>query len=396
MKIIHILGDSKYGGAAKSIIRLAQLWGKAGWEAQILTTDPQFQAAAAAAGVRTVPVDCIWRDIRPLQDLIGLYRLWRFLRQGGFTVAHTHTTKAGFVGRLAARLAGVPVVIHTVHGFAFHERSSPAKIAFYTVLETVAGWCCHRIITVSEFHREWAMQLGIAPASKLKAIPNGIPDPPGGPSVSAIRSTLGLGPDDIFLFTPGRVAEEKGLEELVEAMKMLRERGLGNVRLLFAGDGPLLPELRRRVEERGLQENVRFLGFREDISDLLRAADIVALPSWREGLSIALLESMCAGRPIIASTIGSNKEALGARDGQGACGLFVNPGDAPGLAESIEKLVVHPALRDSLGARARGRWQLHYSSERTLAAHERTYQELLRSRGRMDPLAAALPARNSQ
>ena len=129
VKILHIVGDSKFGGAANSIIRIAQLWFASGWEVRILTTDPVFQAAASRAGIGVADLNYVHREIRPLKDLAGLIRLWRFLKREKVTIVHTHTTKAGFVGRLAARLAGVPIIVHTVHGFAFHEGSSRSKIA---------------------------------------------------------------------------------------------------------------------------------------------------------------------------------------------------------------------------------------------------------------------------
>ena len=394
MKIIHILGDSKFGGAAKSIVRLALLWKRLKWDVRILTTDLQFQEFAAASGVATVAVDCVWREIRPLQDLVGLFRLWRYLRAEGFTVVHTHTTKAGFVGRIAARLAGVPVVVHTVHGFAFHEQSPASKIAFYTALEWTAGWFCHCIITVSEFHRLWALRLRIASPEKIVAIPNGIPDGAleRGASREAVRQALGLGPDDLFLFTPGRVAPEKGLEELLMAVAVLPAEVRPHVQTVIAGDGPLLADLERRVAELGIGGQVKFLGFRQDISDLLGACDIVALPSWREGLSISLLESMCAGRAIVASSIGSNLEALDAAGPTGPVAMLVDAGDVPALAAAIGGLAADAALREDLGRRARAMWESRYTAEKALAQYERTYVDLLRRQGHLEKQSAAIPA----
>lgn len=394
MKIIHILGDSKFGGAAKSIVRLALLWKRLNWDVRILTTDRQFRDFANGAGVNTADIDCVWREIRPLQDLVGLYRLWRYLRSEGFTVVHTHTTKAGFVGRIAARLAGVPVVLHTVHGFAFHEQSPASKIAFYTALEWIAGCFCHCIITVSEFHREWALRLHIAAPEKIVAIPNGIPDGAleRGASRDAIREALGLAPDDVFLFTPGRVAPEKGLEELLMAMAVLPADVRPRVHAVLAGDGPLLAELERRVAELGIGGQVKLLGFRSDIADLLSACDIVALPSWREGLSISLLESMCAGRAIVASTIGSNLEALDARGPAGPAAQLVDAGDVAALASAIATLAGDPALREELGRRARALWEARYTAEKALAQYERTYVDLLRRQGCLEKQTAAIPA----
>ena len=279
--ILHVLGDSSYGGAAKIIVRLAQLGCSEGWKARILTSDPGFQKAAYDAGIDYTDLDCIWREIRPLKDIVGLYRLWRFLKSERVTIVHTHTTKAGFIGRIAARLAGVPIIIHTVHGFAFHEQSSWGKITFYTVFEKLAACCCHRIITVSKFHRKWALDLRIAGAEKLQAIPNGIPDilETEGATRQEIRASLGVFDDDVMLFTPGRLAPEKGLEDLIAAVGATRGCLSRRLQVLLAGNGPLRPVLEQNARALGLTDEVRFLGFRTDIGMLLKAADIVALPS---------------------------------------------------------------------------------------------------------------------
>ena len=375
MKALHIFGDSKYGGAAKNMIHLAKSLNSNGWDVRILTSDPVFQNAAREARIGYVGLDCIWREIRPLRDLLGLWRVWRFLRAGGFTVVHTHTTKAGFIGRIAARLAGVPIILHTVHGFAFHERSSRVKIGFYTLLETVAARCCHRIVTVSQFHRSWALELGIAPAEKLEAIPNGVPNlRAAGASRGEIRTGLSLTEDDFLVFTPGRLAPEKGLETLLAALALARNRVSRPVCLALAGVGPLRSALERQTRRLGLTDHVRFLGFRSDIAELLRGADLVVLPSVREGLSIALLEAMSAGRAILATSIGSNREALG--DSHRAA-ILIQSEDPRALAEGMVLLAENPALRQRLGAEARRRWEQAYTIERSLLAYRESYRNLL-------------------
>src|SRR5437867_10276482 len=123
IKLLHVVGSSAFGGAARIILRLAELAKEQNWQVDILTTDNAFQEAAKQHGIGVIALDVIRRPIRPFWDLAGLVRLYRFLQTESYTIVHTHTSKGGFVGRLAARLAGVPVIVHTAHGFAFHERS---------------------------------------------------------------------------------------------------------------------------------------------------------------------------------------------------------------------------------------------------------------------------------
>lgn len=377
VKILHIVGDSKFGGASLGILRLAAYWQSVGWKVEIMATDPEFSRAAAAAGLTIVPLDTVWREIRPFRDLVGLIRLVHYLRSNPYTVVHTHTTKVGFVGRIAAALAGIPIIIHTAHGFAFHEASSRLRIATFTVLERIASFGCDKVITVSHFHARWGERLGIAPMHKIEPIPNGIPDP--GPAKAArgaeIRGSIGIPQDSIMLLTPGRLAPEKGLEDLIEAFKGVAETHK-SVFLVLAGDGALRQPLCSLVERSGFGERVKFLGFRHDIADLLGAADIVVLPTWREGLSIALLEAMASGCAIITTDIGPNREAT--RDGVGA--LLVPPRSPGELRSAMVRLLANEPLQCELRVRARNIYVSHYQLSRMLDSYQKTYQKLIQEK----------------
>jgi glycosyltransferase involved in cell wall biosynthesis len=364
MKILHIVGDSKYGGGSVLILRLGQTAATLGHHVDVLGTDAVFKEKLAETELGLVNLDVIWRNIRPLRDIIGLYRLFKFLRRSDYTVVHTHTSKAGFVGRIAARLARVPVIVHTVHGFAFHEESPKHVIRLYTLLERVAAVCCDRVVTVSKFHRHWALQLGIANSRKIVAIPNGIPIERVHPKRTRdeVRRELGVAPGDVVVLAMGRLAPDKGLEYLVQAFAELATEPTP-IRLLLVGDGPLRSDLETAVKTLGLTENVIMTGFRTDVADILEASDITVLASLREGLSITLLEGLAAAKPTIATQIGSNREVI--TDGQ--TGLLVRPTDVDALAGAIRRLAGDEGLRRRLGVAAG-----------LLVAHEYTEQRMLR------------------
>jgi glycosyltransferase involved in cell wall biosynthesis len=356
------------------ILRLARQAKRAGYEVDVLTTEPRLQQALRASGLGIVDLDVIWREIRPWRDLRGGVRLSRFLRDAGYDIVHTHTTKGGLVGRWAARRARVPVIVHTVHGFAFHEESSRLHSWFYASLERLAARWCDRIVTVSEFHRDWARRLRIGRGEQVVAIPNGVRAEDatacGDPMVT--RRSLGLRDDEFVVLSPVRLAEQKGLVYLLEAARRVEERSQRRYRFLLAGDGPLRSALMARAAELGVESQVTFLGHRDDMGELLAACDMVALPSLWEGLSLALLEAMLAGKPIVTTTLGSNREV--SRHGDVA--VLVPPKDPVGLADAIVRLAEDPEARRRLSATARRVAEDHYAEDELLGQYVDLYGRL--------------------
>jgi len=381
VKLLHITGDSCFGGAGRIILQLAQAGRAEGWQVDVLTTDSIFKRAAVEQGLGVVDLDVIRREIRPLWDLAGLSRLAHFLQREPYDIVHTHTSKAGFVGRLAARLANVPVIVHTAHGFAFHENSPQRVRRFYSTLERAASHWCHRIVSVSEFHRDWALKLGMCNPSKIVAIPNGIARlPQAGVAPTELRGRLGARPCDFLILTMARLAADKGLEYLIEAAAMLA-RYERRFRVVIAGDGPARAALEQRVRNLDVSDHVTFLGFREDVRDLLEASDLVVLPSLREGLSIALLEAMAAAKPIVATSIGSHKEVAS----PGTTVWLVPPANAVALRDAILQVARDPVLMARLGTRAKAQFERHYTEDRMLSAYRSLYLELLKERLAADP-----------
>jgi glycosyltransferase involved in cell wall biosynthesis len=317
----------------------------------------------------------------------GLVRLIRFLRRERYQIVHTHTSKGGFVGRLAARLAGVPVIVHTVHGFAFHESSPVSMRRFYSALERLASGWCDRIVSVSEFHRTWGIELGMCHPRQIVAIPNGIADVRRNrqAGLAELRREMGAGHGDLVILSMARLAPDKGLEYLIEAATTLSQ-ARQRIQIVIAGDGTERGRLEQLASDLGVTQRVRFLGFRKDVGDLLAASDLVVLPSLREGLSIALLEAMAAGKPIIATNIGSQREVASHAD----MARLVPTADARALSEAIVRLAGDEALMARLGRTARAVYQSRYTESRMLHSYQQLYLDLLRDKC---PVEAGTPAR---
>lgn len=372
-RILHILGDSKFGGDSVLVLALGRAALEHGFDVDVLATHSVFQDEIRRSALELVDLDVIRRPIRPIWDAGGLFRLSSYLRKSQYALVHTHTSKAGIVGRLAARMARVPVIIHTVHGFSFNEESGwPATIAYGCIERLAAHWC-DLIVTVSEYHRSWALKKHIGELSQVVAIPNGLPPERAHPARQRdeVRDQLGVGGDIVVLST-GRLAQQKGLEYLIRAIPLLGE-GLAPIKVLIAGEGDLRRELEALTSELGVDARVRFLGFRSDVPDLLAACDLVVLPSLWEGLSVSLLEAMAAGKPVVTTSIGSNVEVTD----NGDVALLVPPRNPSALANSIGRLVADDGLRHSLGLRARQRVNLHYTMTRMAEAYLAEYDRLL-------------------
>jgi len=345
MKLLHIVGGSEFGGGSVIVLQLARMAKQLGWQVDVLTINREFADILRAGDIGVVEHDI------PFLDPRGFFRLYRFLRSAGYDLVHTHGSQAAWMGGFAARLAGTPAILHTEHGFALDEGSHPLLLWFYTLPERVAALWCDRIVMMSDFHRRWALRLGIADHRKMTSIPNGISKRRfwAEPERLEARSRLGVSPGHLVLLVTVRLAAGSGVEHLIDATPALATRLGRPFSVLVAGDGPLRESLERRARDKGVADRFSFLGFREDIRELLAASDIVVFPSLREGPSIEFLEAMASAKPIVAFSIGSNREVT--RGDKAA--MLVPPADPAALAEAICMVSANPVRAARMARRAR-------------------------------------------
>jgi len=289
-------------------------------------------------------------------DPVTLARVAARLRRGRADVLHTHLSTASLIGSLAARLVGIPVVA-TVHGLNNRACFKYAR----------------RIIAVSNAVRRHLTTQGV-PESRVTVIHNGIelrryrrvPDP------RPLRSELGLAPDDMLIGSVGRLGPEKGHAYLIEAAAILIARESLPVRLLIVGEGKGRQALGRVARRCGIAQRVIFTGFQQDVVRHEAALDVFCLPSLKEGLSLAALEAMALGKPVVASRVGGTPEVVA----DGETGLLVEPANPEALAGALASLLRHPERARRMGDAGRKRVERLFDLERTVDQIEAVYREL--------------------
>jgi len=335
------------------------------------------QATAAGAVCHFVP-DLV-RPISPRVDLQALRQLIKLLRKLRLQVLHTHSSKTGILGRVAGRISRVPVVVHTVHGFAFPFAESRATRAIYYAVEYIGGRLCDALIVLNEADRKFAVErLRLGP-EKVHLIPNGI-DVSRFVDLTATQRQAArrdLFPDDgddlVWIGMVGRLWRQKNPECLVHATVELHRRGCRRFRVVMIGDGDLRGELEALIEDHRVGETVRLLGWREDVPNLLGALDIFVLPSRWEGLPLAIIEAMAAGLPVVASDIPGNRDLVE----EGVDGYLFGDDDAIGLADRLQALIANRGQARAMGARGRVKARQEYCLQKRTDRIDTLYQQLL-------------------
>lgn len=313
----------------------------------------------------------------PAKRLVAAVRAIRSrMRPGVPCILHAHDVRSDFVALVAGRLAGVPVVVsnHAWHAQGLKRHLQEALRARWLPYADL-------VVNVSEDTHQETMRRGV-PAERSIAMYSGLDLEPYRQvgSVADARALFGLGPDDIVVSNVARMWPEKAIAALIEATAQLATRH-PRLRVLQVGDGPLMDELRADVERRGLQTVFRFLGFRSDYVQAMRASDIFALPSLAEGMPMVIYSAMALGLPIVTSDVNGMRDVLQHE----STALIMRPGQADDLVAAIERLIADNGLAHRLGAQARQTMESRFSAEQAVRRLEGWYTEVISRRRPVQP-----------
>ena len=352
-----------------------------GYEVVGISADGPDVPVVEAAGIPHFAVP-MTRRITPIADLRCLWDLVRIMRREQFDVVHTHTPKAGLLGQLAARIAGVPTVANTLHGFYFHDDTKPWLRRFYIWMERVAAKCSDTILSQNREDMATAVAEHIARPEQLKWLGNGIDVARFDrrrlteSSLEDLRREIGLDADAPVIGFVGRLVEEKGILDLLQAAKAVIE-AIPNAQFLIIGpfDEEKPDALRPDVAERyGVAANCRFVGMRNDMPELYALMDVLVLPSYREGFPRAPMEASAMGVPAVVTDIRGCREAVV----HGENGLLFPVGDADALAQSLIELLQDDERRARMGETGRriaeDRFDEQKVFDRVLSEYERLLQ----------------------
>ncbi len=316
------------------------------------------------------------RSLQPIALARGARDLNRLLAAEPFDIVHAHCSVAGVLGRVGAALHGVPHVFFSVHALASRDYQPAWRKRLFLQVERAMDRFTERYFVFTEGLKDQIVARGIARPGKIQVIPHGvdIPEAPGPQARARARARLDLADDELAILVAGRLEPQKGLIYLIRAFPSVLRR-VPKARLLLAGNGPLQAGLEREARRVGVAPAVRFLGWRNDVADLLPGADVFCMPSLWEALPYALIEAMVCRLPIVATAIDSMPDVLG----HGAYGALVPPADSDRLADALVGLLRHPEIREKLAAAARCHASATYSLSSMIARYEAAYSEIVGS-----------------
>lgn len=382
IRVMRIIARLNVGGPAIHVSLLTRGLNDEQFESKLVTgvigdDEGDMSYLLADSGDAPIILPSLHREISPLADLKTLRDLIRLIREFRPHVVHTHTAKAGFVGRWAAYLCGVPVIVHTFHGHVFHSYFGRFKTAIFRFFETLTADLSDVIVTLSEGLKQELVDYGIASPDRFRVIPLGLDLEPFTNSIQwqgQFRAQLGGSTENPLVGIIGRLVPVKNHALFLSAARHILNN-YPHVRFVVVGDGERRAELEEQMSELGIASQVHFVGWQQNLPRIYADLDAIVISSNNEGTPVSLIEAMAAGVPVISTAVGGVPDLLH----EGDFGSLVPAGDAQALGEEIIRVL--DVGRTQTQARAREYVLQYYDAQRLIADVRALYLEILARKG---------------
>jgi glycosyltransferase involved in cell wall biosynthesis len=382
VRVLRVIARLNVGGPALHVAYLSEGLADYGYETMLVAGtvgegEGSMEDVARSRGVEPIFVPALQREVSPADDLIAAREIRKLIKEFRPHVLHTHTAKAGAVGRIAAAISGTakpPVIVHTFHGHVLRGYFTSPTTAWFRQLERALARSTDALIAVSPEVRDDLVQLGVAQRSRIAVIRLGLdlearvhaPEGAG----AALREQLGIGRDRFVVGWLGRMTQIKRADDLLRAFALLDREDSD---LVLVGDGPLRKALEEQAEALGIADRVHFVGYRSEVADVYDACDVVALSSANEGTPVTVIEALAAGVPVVSTDVGGLRDVVR----NGTDGYLVDAGDVKALAQRMAALADDPERARAMGETARERVMERYAVPRLLGDVDRLYRSLL-------------------
>jgi glycosyltransferase involved in cell wall biosynthesis len=377
VRVARVIARLNVGGPAIHVVHLTEKLADAGFESVLYAgslgaDEADMGYLATAAGIQVVSVPPLQREIRPWADLQALWQLFRHFRRTRPQIVHTHTFKAGALGRLAARLAGVPLVFHTFHGHVFHGYYSPTRSRVIVWVERFLARLSTRIVTISGALQKDLIGYRVAPAEKIVVVPLGFNLQPFAQNShlrGQLRQELNLPAELPLVGIVGRLVSVKNHALFLAMARKLLDSGY-NGNFVVVGGGELLANLQEQTAQLGMTGRVHFLGWRQDLPRIYADLDVAVNTSVNEGTPVALIEAMAAGVGVVATAVGGVPDVVS----HGETGWLAESGNAEQLASGVRAALAKPSANLH---KAQQRVLAMYDVQRLIADTNRLYRQFL-------------------
>jgi len=381
-RVLRVFSRLNIGGPALHVIHLSAGLVDRGFETRLVVGQTEeregdFLDMALARGVNLTVLPELGRAIRPGNDLKALFKLYRLMREERPAIVHTHTAKAGVLGRIAARAARVPVVVHTYHGHVLSGYFHPIVSALFRRVEWALAPATSVLLTVSESVKDDLVRLGVARAERVRVLPLGLDLQPLAEPLprGSLRKEAGWADDARIVGIVGRLVPIKDIDTFINAAIQLAATS-SDLRFAVVGDG----EERARLETRAvaaLGDRIHFFGWRKNTGAVFGDLDLAVNTSLNEGTPVALIEALAAGRPVVATAVGGTPDLL---EG-GRFGVLVKAGSAEETARAIQGVIDAPEASRRMASEGQAMVLRRYSVTRLLDDMASLYRDLLAERG---------------